>query len=378
VRFLPKATNGFRQKTHFSSRHPELKEYDMIRRLLCFTFLLVLTTASFAAETRTITDMAGRTVTIPTTINRIYAVGHCLPMVSAVAPEKVLNAFRLSAMAKRFIAADSYQGKVVPQGGHRFSDEEIVNLRPEIVIMEALPYNLDQAERLQNKIGAPVVLLNQDMMHYPQAFAFLGDLLGQQEQAQRMTAFVNRYLYPLQKQAQQIPLEQRVRVYYAENPDGLSTNPAGSIHTQLLEFVGGINVAEVINMPGEGMSQVSMEQLILWQPDLILVWTPSAGTLRTYNAIVHNPLWNRLRAVTGGKVYQIPWLPYSWFDRPPGSNRIIGAIWLADLLYPERFNLDTVAIVQEYFRIFYRYEICAADARLLLSPTPAPQLLEGP
>ncbi len=52
--------------------------------------------AGRAQETRTVVDMGGRTVTVPAHIQRVYAVGHCLPMVAAVAPEALLNSYPLS------------------------------------------------------------------------------------------------------------------------------------------------------------------------------------------------------------------------------------------------------------------------------------------
>jgi iron complex transport system substrate-binding protein len=208
------------------------------------------------------------------------------------------------------------------------------------------------------------------MTRYRESFTFLGDILGRKQQAALLSGFVTKYLDPIRKRAGAIPGKDRVRVYYAENPDGLGTNPSGSIHTQILDFAGAVNVANVTNVSGEGMSQVSMEQLLIWQPRIILVWTPGADRLTTYNAIVNNPLWNRLDAVMNKRVYQIPWLPFSWFDRPPGSNRIIGTIWLANLLYPHIFKYDMVKVTQEYFLKFYHYRLPARDAARLLSPVP--------
>ncbi|NTV11497.1 MAG: ABC transporter substrate-binding protein, partial [Zoogloea sp.] len=191
-------------------------------------------------------------------------------------------------------------------------------------------------------------------------------VLERREQAKVLVDFVATHIDPIREKARAIPEARRVRVYYAEGPDGLSTDPAGSSHTQVLDYVGGINVARVASLPDEGMSTVSLEQLYMWQPGLILVWTPAAEQLTTWHAINDSALWQRLEAVRGGHVVQIPWLPFSWFDRPPGSNRLLGVLWLARLLYPDEFRFDLVALTREYFRKFYHAEISAADARRLL------------
>lgn len=328
--------------------------------------LAALLAAAPAWAERVVTDMAGRQVRIPDQVHKVYAVGHCVPAVAAVAPDKLANNGRLPAAAARYLAPAFLAGKAVPTAGMRFSDEEIVRMAPDLVVMETMPGAADQAARLGAKLRVPVLLIDQDLLRFKQTFAFLGEVLGRPEQAKALAGFVATYVDPIGPKARLIPTAKRVRVYYAEGPNGLSTNPAGSSHTQVLDYVGGSNAAQVSNQPGEAMSTVSLEQLYLWQPDRILVWTPAADRLTTWHAIVDDPLWQRLDAVQAGRVTQIPWLPYSWFDRPPGSNRILGMLWLANLLYPEVFPFDMVAVTRAYFRLFYHTEITEADARYLL------------
>ena len=74
-----------------------------------------------------------------------------------------------------------------------------------------------------------------------------------------------------------------------------------------------------------------------------------------------------------GKVYQIPAQPFSWFDRPPGANRMIGIVWLAQLLYPERFPYDMVAVTQEFFQVFYEFSLSKEQVKALLVTQPAPR-----
>ena len=338
------------------------------------TALLALGMLAAHAE-RVITDMAGRQVQVPDTVRRVYAEGHCLSLVGAVAPEKLLNLPRLSDDAKRLLGPAFTQGKQVPEGGMRFSDEEIVRMAPDLIVLEIGPSAIDNAARMQARLHIPVVLVDQALRHYKQTFVFVGQLLGHAEQGQALAQFVATYIDPIAERAAAIPDAERVRVYYAEGPNGLSTNAAGSNHTELLEFVGARNAALVQNVPGEAMNTVSIEQLYVWKPDLILVWTPNADRLVTWHAIVDDPLWRRLDAVRLGHVLQIPWLPFSWFDRPPGSNRLLGALWLAKTLYPTRQPYDLVAVTQSYFKLFYHHDLSAADARRLIDsahPTAAP------
>lgn len=341
-----------------------MMNYPTVKRWTIMAALCVLSASAWAE--RTVIDMAGRSVTIPDHVQRVYAVGHCIPMIGAIAPEALANNYRLLDQAKQFLAPAFYEHKVVPSSGIRLSDEEVLHLAPDLVVMEAMPGASERADRLSARLHTPVVLVDLDMYRYQQAFQFMGEVLQQPKQADALSQFVTRHLNPIAERAKTIPEQQRVRVYYAEGPDGLSTNPAGSSHTQVLDFVGAINVAQVTSLPDEGLSGVSLEQLYLWQPHLILVWTPAADQLTTWKAIVQNPLWQPINAVKQGKVVQIPWLPFSWFDRPPGSNRILGTLWLAKTLYPEVFPLNLTELTREYFRLFYHKELSEAEVQYLL------------
>lgn len=327
---------------------------------------LALASCSAWAD-RLVTDMAGRSVQIPDQVQRVYAVGHCIPIIGAVAPKALANNYRLQPKAKDFLSPLLYENKVMPSTGNRLSDEEVVRMAPDLVFMEHMPGAEDRADRLAARLKVPVLLVDLNVYQYPKAFQFLGEVLNQPQQAQALTDFVNQHLYPIAERAKSIPEAERKRVYYAEGPDGLFTNPAGSSHTQVLDFIGAINVAKVTQLPDEGMSAVSLEQLYLWQPEHILVWTPAADQLTTWKAIVHNPLWQSVKAVREHQVIQIPWLPFSWFDRPPGSNLILGVFWLADRLYPEVYSLKLNALVREYVRLFYHQDISEADVEYLLS-----------
>jgi iron complex transport system substrate-binding protein len=90
---------------------------------------------------------------------------------------------------------------------------------------------------------------------------FLGELLGVQEKAEALIDYYEDAMLYVYGVISDIPESDRVGVYYAEGKDGLSTDPNGSMHTILLTFCSGINVADVALLPGYGMAEVSMEQI---------------------------------------------------------------------------------------------------------------------
>ncbi len=94
----------------------------------------------------------------------------------------------------------------------------------------------------------------------------------------------------------------------ADRP-GLETGLGGSINIEILEFMG---LAVVSAGQRGGMGTVSIEQVLQWNPEVIVTIDPGfAATVRD------NPLWKGVRAVREGRVYLAPKSPFNWFDFPP-------------------------------------------------------------
>jgi iron complex transport system substrate-binding protein len=253
------------------------------------------------------------------------------------------------------------------------SIEEIIRLRPDIILYSDLltPKNVEKMNLLQEKTRIPVVMMDADILNYKAILAFLGGLLNKKEKADELIGFIRTYIDPAFEKAKSIPEEAKKRVYYAEGMKGLKTDPSGSVHSLLIDLLGAKNVAEVDVLPGKGMTNVSAEQVYAWNPDIILVWSGNFDNLDSYRNIKTDEAWKQLDAVRNNRVYQVPWRPFGWIDRPPGINRLIGVVWLAHLLYPDIFGYgDITGIAQEFFRKFYHYDMTAREAHELIHPQP--------
>jgi iron complex transport system substrate-binding protein len=106
--------------------------------------------------------------------------------------------------------------------------------------------------------------------------------------------------------------------------------------------------------------QISLEQLLAWDPDVIIVngepeINMSGGTAA--DAILSGRDFATLKAVKNKMVFGTPNAPFSWVDRPPGPNRVIGMRWLAKKIYPEYFNYNVDDEVRAFFRLFYHTEL---------------------
>lgn len=62
-----------------------------------------------------------------------------------------------------------------------------------------------------------------------------------------------------------------------------------------------------------------MENLLSWQPDIILVQDAiTAQYLR------EDPVWQGVKAVADRRILFLSGLPFGWLDAPPGINRLLG------------------------------------------------------
>jgi iron complex transport system substrate-binding protein len=237
------------------------------------------------------------------------------------------------------------------------------------IILDGTDSTIESLEAMQEQFGSvPVVGCDAGnyLTDYGDEITFLGELLGVQEQAQKLNDYYQDAMNYVTSKVFNIQPDDKVTVYYAEGSAGLNTDPQGSMHTMLISFCGGINVADVELLPGYGMASTSMEAIYQWNPDMIIIGRGSQATL--YDTILNSETWNQLDAVKNGSVVIRPDNPYSWFDGPPGPGQILGMYWMVNTLYPDlTTDLDLSAQVQTFYSEFFHYDLTSEQVQTLLS-----------
>ncbi|PWR71327.1 ABC transporter substrate-binding protein [Methanospirillum lacunae] len=325
----------------------------------------------FAENTRTITDMVGRSVTIPTEIHSIL--GTAPPTSEAVymiKPDDLIGInFDLknsSYVPEKYKSLPNVGGQ---QMGSKLNYETFQSMKPDIVLYgfdPAMGGNQADIEDVQTRLNPiPVVACadSTNATNYGPEIKFLGTLLGAEDRANSLNSFYDNLYKKVTTTVASIPDDQKKKVYYAEGPDGLKTDPASSPHGQLIAVCGGNNVAEVSQGSSGGMSPVSMEQVVSWNPDVIV-----AGDKKFYKSVMTDPNWKDIKAVKDKQVYLIPNQPFGWIDRPPGANRIIGIPWLAKVIYPEKFtDIDLNSLIKEYYTKYLNYDITDTEVNTIIT-----------
>jgi iron complex transport system substrate-binding protein len=323
---------------------------------------------------RAVVDMAGRKVTVPAQISKVYSTSQIgIIAIYTLNPDALAGwNFALTEGEKKYIPVKYHHLPVLGCWSGRNNTanlEQIIRIHPDCLIsMGTIDGSyIDSADRIQQQLKIPVILVDGALTKLDAAYRFLGALMDCRARARDLGAYCRRTVTAVTRAVAKIPPGKRGKVYYAEGLKGLETDPKGSMHTEVLELAGGINVAEVPILKGYGRSAVSWEQLLAWNPEVIIVgYDKEAINGGLYQQIRSDSTWGKLKAVRTKRVYQIPSYPFDWFDRPPGVNRIIGVKWLANLLYPGYVKLDPEAAVQEFYQKFYRRRLTGAEVAELL------------
>ena len=333
---------------------------------------LFLTPASVETSgSKNITDMLGRSVEIPASLNKVVATSPPMTtVIYMIAPEK-LTALNFQWSDDELVYVPSQYQSLANIGGwygtQDGSYEEFIASEPDIVIEsidEGGDGDLSTVNERQTKFGAiPVVAVNDttDVEKIDESILFIGEIVNSQDSAKKLADFNDKYLNEVHEKSASI--SDKKTVYYAEGNDGLQTNPAGSTHGQLIDLVGAINVADNLNQANTTSGvQVSIEQVISWNPDVIITTDPDF-----YAKVYNDSGWAGIDAVKNHEVYLSPQSPFKWFDRPVGANMIIGIPWTAKVIYPEVYSdIDLVQATREFYSNFYHFDLSDAQSREIL------------
>lgn len=257
------------------------------------------------------------------TIRRVVSAGAPADMLLlAAAPEKMIgfSSFDFSQRAGGILPDEIRRLKKLGRLAGRASTlslESLMALKPDLVIDCGYADEtwLSQARRVNAQTQVPWLLINGTLKDSPQQLRFIGQTLDTEFRTTPQAALAGEFIE--QAQAFSRRSASGVSFYAARGARGLETGLQGSLHTEAAELLGLRNVAQI---PGRsGLAQVSMENLLQWQPDIILVQDAT-----TAQHLRQDPVWRGVKAVAEDRILFLSGLPFGWLDAPPGINRLLG------------------------------------------------------
>ncbi len=318
--------------------------------------------AAFAAPVE-VTDQYGRTTKLEKPAGRIVTVP--IPAASLTmavdGSEEHLKGMNPSAkqalkegiLGKFFPKAVDIDSDIVVGEGFAPNVETLLTLNPDVVFQWG-----DRGDDIVKPLEAaklPVVLLKYGTQEDLETWiGMFGSILGKSGRAGEILSWHRSERANLDSAVAAIPAEKRPKILYLYRyGDGIKIGGKNSYFDYFIKMVGGQNPAE--EAPSE--SQISEEQLLAWDPDIILL---NGFQSALSPADIHaNANLAGVKAVRDRRVYKMPLGGYRW--DPPNQESPLMWKWLAMLTHPDRFSWDLRADIVKAYKFLYSQEPTQQD-----------------
>ncbi|MEW1669098.1 ABC transporter substrate-binding protein [Streptomyces albidoflavus] len=238
--------------------------------------------------------------------------------------------------------------------------ETVVDLAPDVVVQWG-----DQGEEviapLENAGFKVIGLIYGTQEQMETWINIFGTLLGKEKRASGLVdwmheedAAVRKLVASQDRAGDPVPV-----LYLRTAADGWTTANKTQYMNHWTELAGGVNVARD---EATGTPQVSVEQMLAWDPEVVLL---SGFDPATPAAFYADKRLAGLRAVRERRVYKIPLGGYRW--DPPCCESPLMRRWTAQILHPalaRRIGLRTR--LAETFQKLYGHRLTEAEADAVL------------
>lgn len=311
--------------------------------------------------------MAGRTVEVPATVKTVWSAYPPLTyLIYALDPSLLIGWNYPPSRETAAFLPKHYRDLPVVGGwfGQRTPNiETLALLKPQLALVwdQSLHATPIMARQLGG-LGIPVVAVRLERISdYPETIQFLGRLLNRQARAAELAKAITDSVAEMRRFSASIPAKERRSVFYAIGPDGLNNDCNHMPFLQEAIDLAGARSAHACKRSEQLGSRLSMEQVIAYDPDVIITQDDSF-----FRTIWRDARWQHLRAVRQQRVYRIPSQPFNWLNYPPSFMRAIGIKWLAATVYPERFKQHLPQEIERFFKLFFGIRLEQGQAAALL------------
>ena len=341
------------------------------------------TVQTTTAQTIEITDMKGRTVTLPSEIKRVVVTFN-MEEYFAIAGEEGMD--KLAGWSHRYWEGrrqDAYDAFTaiypeladLPDVGYNedISIESIISLQPDVVLASATGANYNALEPgFQNLSAAGIECVffdfhKQTIETHTESILLLGKILGQEERAEEIAGFYADQMSVISDRLTDLSEEDRPRVYmeFSMGPGQFGNTWSEQMWGALIRDCGGTNIAA--GMEGASV-EIAPEQIISSNPEIILfTCSPREDVndnvvlgygadkdlaLHNLEAYKNREGWSEIDAVKNNRIGAL------YHDLSRHIFDFAGAQFLAKQIHPERFeDLDPEANLATFFERYMPVEL---------------------
>lgn len=327
--------------------------------IACLSVCLLVgcSSSGSSSSTQTVEDAYGRTVDVPSTVEKVVTVGSGARfVVYAGAQDKLVAVTQMETEAspsRPYTVAykDLFSSLPATSNGNHLLEtnvdtETLLSLKPDVIVSSR---SAEECDKLQSDTGIPVIGISyQDQMFSDDVYASIsavGKALGTSDHADRVVTAMKDWSDDLQNRTADIPDSEKPTVYAgAVNYKGQKSFDGTYAHYAPFEAV---NIKNVVDSTGQtGAVQISLEQLGEWNPDYMFL-NMANKTLMDTQYEANKDFFDSLNAFKSGNLYSQPSYNMN------GTNietAICDAYFVGATVYPQAF--DGVDMEAKYAEIY--------------------------
>lgn len=333
--------------------------------------------------TRTITDLAGRKVKIKEEVESVIALPWPWASIVYAIDGKAdrIASFAETAKASYEECMFKVLAPELENADTRYIDdkgsattfgtinmEELAKLNPDVVLI--YDTQIEMVETFE-AAGIPVVVLKYGTQELAnEGIKLLGEILNQEERAEKIIKYQEETISRISKISESIPQDEKPTVMTLVNRQ-LSVD-MNNFDNTLIASAGGKNInTENVKTTKTGKSannnSVSMEQIMEWDPNIILL--SNFDTLTPddlYNNKIEGQDWSELSAVKNRRVYKIPQGIYRWCRPSTEANLMVE--WLGKVTNPTYFeDYNMKEEISNYYKEIFDYNLSEKELDFILN-----------
>lgn len=328
-----------------------------------------VTSSDSGSKTRTITDFAGEKLEVPEKVDKVATAWDDFSAAVLVcgAGDKIVATGNVPGAAPWLYKVFPSMNNSLATFGSNFNIEELMKNKPDVIF-------INQTSKIKQKLidsGIPtaqVSVTNFDELK--KCMKITGEALGGDavKRAEAYNKYFDDKINMVKDATSKIPADQKLKVLHLQGTvSPVVVDGTNSTIDDWITTVGGINAAQ--GVVGT-VKEVSMEQVIKWNPDVIVLGTSGDNGIHTgVDEIYNNPKWKDISAVKNHKVYINPNGMYMWDRNTP--EEALQIQWAAKTFYPDLFkDLDVVKETENFYKEFFDYTLSDDDAQRIINAEP--------
>lgn len=328
--------------------------------------------------THVVVDHAGNEVEVPDNITRVVI--DQIPILSTYmayfegdAPHIVgfCGSFKstISETVLKNIAPELMESSDTVYAQSDLNIEEIMKLEPDVIFYNA--GNTEHAEILRAS-GIPSVGFSttgnecDPLVLYQSWLTLLEDVFGESGKMDEFKAAGNAIVADVEARIAKIPENDRpsALIIWKYNDGVPQLSGQGTFGYFWMRRLGVVDMADETT----GWAQVSVEQILEWDPDILFLDGPGLLPLRTSDVLenkVDGADFSSMSAVRNNRVYGTTLGMWNWFTPNPDAPIVFA--WLACNAYPESFaDYPLKDTIRSYYQQWYGYDVSDAELAEML------------